>query len=126
MTGDNTLFLVIASCVSSKLKNLGSEVLEDSGEVDYMRKRIRLSQSKEGMTRTRSTSTYTLGVVALFKETVNTTDWELETGLGRARLSLAITSASLATRSLSGFSYNQARLRTKKAVSTRMSEPFPD
>ena len=37
---------------------------------------------------TRSASTDTLGVVALLQETVDTTDWELETSLGRAGLGL--------------------------------------
>ena len=35
------------------------------------------------------TSTNALGVVALLEETVDTTDGELETGLGRAALGLA-------------------------------------
>ena len=39
--------------------------------------------------RTRCTSTNTLGVVTLLQETVNTTDGELKTSLGRSGLSLA-------------------------------------
>ena len=34
VTGDDTRLLVVASGVASKLENLGSEVLKDSGEVD--------------------------------------------------------------------------------------------
>jgi hypothetical protein len=99
MTRDNTLLLVITSCVSSKLKNLGSEVLEDSGEVDWTSWResaVGIRRKSSGR-RTRSTGTDTLGVVALLEETVDTTDWELETSLGRAGLGLAVTAASLAT-----------------------------
>ena len=35
MTGDDTLLLVVARRVASELENLGSEVLEDSSEVDW-------------------------------------------------------------------------------------------
>jgi hypothetical protein len=62
VTGYDTLFLVISSSVSSEFKNLSGEVFKDSGEV-YWR-----------------TGTYTLGVVATFEETMNTTDWELKSG----------------------------------------------
>jgi hypothetical protein len=40
----------------------------------------------------------TLGVVSLAEETVDTTDGELESSLGRTRLSLAARSVSLAAR----------------------------
>jgi hypothetical protein len=33
--GHDTLFLVVPCGVASKLKNLGSEVFQDGGEVDY-------------------------------------------------------------------------------------------
>jgi hypothetical protein len=65
VTGDDTGLLVVAGSVTSQLENLSSEVLKDGGEVDG------------------STSTDTLGVVALPQETVDTTDGERETGLGR-------------------------------------------
>jgi hypothetical protein len=42
----------------------------------------------EGKTRTRGTGTDTLSVVTATEETVNTTDGELETSLGRTGLSL--------------------------------------
>lgn len=48
--------------------------------------------------RTRSTGTDTLGVVALAEQTVNTTDGELQTGLGRTRLGLRRSVTSLTTR----------------------------
>lgn len=65
MTGDDTCLLVVTSSVASQLKNFGGEVLEDSSEVD------------------RGTGTDTLGVVALPQKTVDTTNRERETSLGR-------------------------------------------
>lgn len=64
VTRDDTGLLVVTSGVASKLEDLSSQVLEDSGEVDG------------------SASTDTLGVVALAEETVDTTDRERETSLG--------------------------------------------
>lgn len=64
MARDDTGLLVVAGSVTGQLKNLSSEVLKDGSEVDG------------------STSTDTLGVVALAEETVDTTDGESETGLG--------------------------------------------
>lgn len=63
MTGDDTGLLVITSGVASQLENFGSQIFKDSSQVDW------------------STSTDTLSVVALSEETVDTTDWEGETGL---------------------------------------------
>lgn len=68
VTRDDTGLLVVASGVASQLQNLGSEVLEDSSQVD------------------RSTSTDTLGIVALAEQTVNTADGESQTSLGRAAI----------------------------------------
>lgn len=65
VTRDDTGLLVVTGGVASQLENLSSEVLEDSSEVDG------------------SAGTDTLSVVALAKETVDTTDRERETGLGR-------------------------------------------
>ena len=48
------------------------------GQLPRSRKRLR--------ERTGSTGTDTLSIVALLQETVDTTDWELETSLGRSRL----------------------------------------
>jgi hypothetical protein len=64
VTGDDTGLLVVTSGVASQLEDFGSEVLEDSGEVDG------------------STGTNTLSVVALAEKTVDTTNGERETGLG--------------------------------------------
>lgn len=65
VAGDDTGLLVVTSSVASQLKNFGSEVLEDSGQVD------------------RGTGTNTLGVVTLAEQTVDTTNGECQTGLGR-------------------------------------------
>jgi len=63
--GDDTGLLVVAGGVASQLENLGSEVLEHGSEVDG------------------GAGTDTLGVVALAKETVHTTNGERQTGLRR-------------------------------------------
>ncbi|KAI6748441.1 hypothetical protein HG530_015477 [Fusarium avenaceum] len=65
MTGNDTGLLVVAGSVSGQLEDFGSEVLENGSEVD------------------RGTSTDTLGVVALSEKTVDTTNRECETSLGR-------------------------------------------
>lgn len=65
MTGDDAGLLVVTGSVTGQLEDFGREVLKHSGEVDG------------------STSTDTLGVVALAEKTVDTTDGESETGLGR-------------------------------------------
>jgi hypothetical protein len=65
VTGDDTGLLVVASSVASKLEDFGSQVLEDGSEVDG------------------SAGTDTLSVVALAEETVDTTNGERETSLGR-------------------------------------------
>ena len=64
VTGDDTGLLVVTGGVASKLEDFGSEVLEDSGEVDG------------------SAGTDTLSVVALAEKTVDTTNGEGQTGLG--------------------------------------------
>ena len=70
MAGDDSGLLVVASGVASQLKDFGREVLEDGSEVN------------------RSTGTNTLGVVALAQKTVDTTNGERETSLGRAPVEL--------------------------------------
>ena len=69
VTRDDTGLLVVASGVAGQLENFGSEVLKDGSEVDG------------------GTGTNTLSIVALAKQTVNTTDGEGKTGLGRAAAS---------------------------------------
>jgi len=68
VAGDDTGLLVITGSVTGQLEDLSSEVLEDGGQVDG------------------GTSTNTLGVVALAEKTVDTTDGEGETSLGRAAI----------------------------------------
>ena len=68
MPGDDTGLLVVTGGVASQLENLGSEVLEDGGQVDG------------------STGTNTLGVVALAEQTVDTADGERQTSLGRTAI----------------------------------------
>jgi hypothetical protein len=65
MAGNDTGLLVVTSGVSSQLEDFSREVLEDGSEVDG------------------STGTNTLSVVTLAEETVDTTDGERETSLGR-------------------------------------------
>jgi hypothetical protein len=65
MTGNDTGLLVVAGGVASQLENFSSKVLEDSSKIDG------------------STGTDTLGIVALSQETVDTTDGEGKTSLGR-------------------------------------------
>ena len=65
VTGHNTAFLVVASCVTGKLEDLGAEVLEHGSEVDG------------------GTSSHTGGVLALTEVTSDTTDGELQSSLGR-------------------------------------------
>jgi hypothetical protein len=73
MARNDTGLLVVAGSVASQLEDFGSQVLKDSGEVHG------------------GTGTDTLSVVALAQETVDTTDRERETGLGRtAKGALAV------------------------------------
>jgi hypothetical protein len=65
MSGNDTGLLVVTSGVASQLEDFGSEVLKDGSQVDG------------------STGTDTLSVVALAEKTVDTTNGESQTGLGR-------------------------------------------
>jgi hypothetical protein len=64
VTGDDTGLLVVTGGVAGQLEDLSCQVLEDGGEVDGC------------------SGTDTLCIVALAKETVDTTDRECETSLG--------------------------------------------
>lgn len=66
VTGDDTSLLVVTGSISSQFEDFGSQVLKNCGEVDG------------------STSTDSLCVVALPQQTVDTANWEGQTGLGRA------------------------------------------
>ena len=80
VTGNDTGLLVVASGVASKLEDLSSQVLKDGSEVDG------------------SAGTDTLGVVALAEETVDTTNGERETSLGRAGLRVGLGARGLSAR----------------------------
>jgi len=62
---DNPVLAVISGGVTSQLENLGGEVLKDRGEIH------------------RGTSSDTLCVTSLTEMSVDTTDGELKSGLGR-------------------------------------------
>ena len=79
MPGVDSLLLVVSGSIASQLEDLSSQVLHDSGQVDW------------------GTSSYTLRVVALAEKTVDTSNWELEPSTGRASLALGTGLASFAT-----------------------------
>ena len=68
MSWDDSGFLVVTGGVTSQLEDLSSEVLEDGSQVDG------------------STSTDSLGVVSLAKESVNTTNRELKSSTAGSAL----------------------------------------
>lgn len=73
MTRNDTRLLVITGRVASQLEDFGREIFQNGGEVDGR------------------TSTDTLSIVALAEQTVDTTNRERETSLGRTpRGSLAM------------------------------------
>jgi len=88
VSGHDTVLLVIACGIACEFEDLSSKVFKDGSEVHWC------------------TSTNTLCVVTLLQQTVDTTDGELETGFGRARLRLAFTTCSFAAL---GFAANFAR-----------------
>ena len=75
----DSLLLVVTSCVTCQLEDLGSEVLHHSCKVDW------------------STSTDPFGIVTTAEETVNTADGELEPCTARASLGLGAGFATLST-----------------------------
>lgn len=66
MSGDDTGLLVVTSGVAGQLENFGCEVLQNGSQIDG------------------GTSTHSLGIVAFSEQSVDTTDGECETGLGRS------------------------------------------
>ena len=64
VTWDDSGLLVVAGSVSGQLENFSAEVFQNSGEVDWC------------------ASSYTLGVVSISEETMNTTDGELKSSAG--------------------------------------------
>ena len=62
MSWNNPRFLVVSGCVASQLEYFSCQILHDGRKVHW------------------SSSTDTLGVVSLSQQTMDTTDWELQTG----------------------------------------------
>lgn len=77
MSGDDSRLLVVTGGVASQLENFSGQVLEDGRQVDG------------------GASTNSLGVVALAKESVNTTDGELKSSAAGSALCLSLRLASL-------------------------------
>ena len=106
MTGNDTGLLVVASSIASQFEDLSGEVLEHSGEVNG------------------STGTDTLSVVALAEETVDTTNGERETGLGRTtRESQLLLRAQDTSENASGLAKVDSRLRVlgARGLATRFA-----
>jgi len=79
MTGDDTRLLVVAGGIAGQLEDFGRQVFENGSEIDG------------------SASTDALSVVALPEQSMDTTDRECETGLGRSRLRAGLGCAGLAS-----------------------------
>jgi hypothetical protein len=77
VTRHDTALFVVTSSVSSKLEDLGTEILENGSEVDG------------------STSTHTRAVLSLTKVTSDTTNGELKSSLGAGRRALLFSTAAL-------------------------------
>ena len=84
MARNDTGLLVVTGGVTSQLEDFGGEVLEDSSEIDRSTWKWRVSIMKRDAFKNRDplTSTNTLSVVTLSQKTMDTTNWECETGLG--------------------------------------------
>ena len=67
VTGDNTGLFVVSGCVSSQFQDFSTEIFQDGSEVDW------------------GSSTDTLGIVSLSQQTMDTTDWELQSSSARSR-----------------------------------------
>lgn len=86
VAGNNTLFLVIPSSVSGKLKNLSSQVFQDGSKID-------------GSTSTNASSIATLPDLA-----VDTTDGELKSSASRSAVSLGASASFGSFASTTSFS----------------------
>ena len=76
VTGDDPGLLVVTGSIASQLENLSSEVLHDGGQVHG------------------GTSSDTASIVSLTEQTMDTSDWELESGPAGPRLCLSLDLAS--------------------------------
>merc|ERR1719295_1191843 len=79
VTGDDPGLLVITGSIACQLKDLSSQVLHDSGQVDG------------------GTGTDTLSIVSLAEQTVDTSHGELESSTAGSGLCLSLDLASFAT-----------------------------
>ena len=78
MPWNNTLFLVIAGGITSQLKDLSGQVLQNGSEINYACNNLGQCFTMDiQVSHTWGTSTNTLGIVALLQETVNTANGEL-------------------------------------------------
>ena len=96
---NSPLLLVVTGSVASEFEDLGGEVFEDRSEVNG------------------GACTDTLGVVATLEHTMDTTDWELETGFRGAGCALGglACCACLAARGFSGFALARLWRRVRRA-----------
>ena len=65
VTRDDSRFLVVTCCIACEFENFGSEVFEDGSKIDG------------------GACSDASCVFALLKETTHSSDWELESSLGR-------------------------------------------
>ena len=79
VTGDDSCLLVVTGSIASQLKDLSSQVLHDSSQID------------------RGTSSNTGGIVSLPQETMDTSNRELESSSGGPRLGLGLNFSALST-----------------------------
>ena len=76
---DDPGLFVISSSIASQLQNLSCKVFHDSSQVDW------------------GTSSNTLGIVSLAEETVDASNWELESSPAGTGLCLSLDLSSFAT-----------------------------
>jgi hypothetical protein len=104
VTRHNTTLLVITSGIASKLKNLSTEILEDSGKVDG------------------SAGTHACAVLSLTQVTTDTTDRELQASLGRCRGRLFLTASTLSFSFSRHDDSNFGRLASVQTTTTSSSQ----
>ena len=79
MSWDDSGLLVVTGSIASQLKDLSSKVLHDSSQIDW------------------SSSTNTGSIVTLAEETMDTSNWELESSTAGPRLCLGLNFSTLST-----------------------------
>ena len=79
MSWDDSGLLVVTGSIASQLKNLSSKVLHDSSQIDW------------------SSSTNTGSIVTLAEETMDTSNWELESSSAGPRLCLGLNLSTFTT-----------------------------